>query len=70
MWRRGIIAVIAEGLLSACVDDKKNPETHGGWEVGDYVTFEEGPPNTRRFPSRHAFDDRRRPAPDIVVCRR
>ena len=49
MWRRGIITVIAAGLLSACGEEKKNPETHEGWEVGDCVTFEEGPPDTRHF---------------------
>jgi hypothetical protein len=67
MWRRGIITVIAAGLLSACGEEKQNPETHEGWEVGDCVTFEEGRPDTRHFPSRRAFDDRRRPAPAIVV---
>ena len=26
MWRRGIITVIAAGLLSVCGEEKKNPE--------------------------------------------
>jgi hypothetical protein len=68
MWRRGIITVIAAGLLSACGEEKKNPETHEGWEVGDCVTFEEGLPDTHHFPSRHAFDDRGDP-PRLSLCR-
>ena len=51
MWRRGIITVIAAGLLSACAEAKQNPETHEGWEVGDCVTFEEGALDTRHVPS-------------------
>lgn len=43
-WRRGIITVIATGLLSAC-GEEKNPETHERWDVGDCVTFDEGPPD-------------------------
>ena len=49
MWRRGIITVIAAGLLSACGEEKQNPETHEGWEVGDCVTFERDLPTRATF---------------------
>ena len=49
MWRRGILTVIAAGRLSACGEEKQNPETHEGWEVGDWVTFEEGRPTRATF---------------------
>src|SRR5688572_28221548 len=49
MWRRGIITVIAAGAVSECDEEKKNPETHEGWEVGDCVTFEEGVPTAATF---------------------
>ena len=39
--RRGLIAVIAAGVMSAC-SEEKNPETHESWDVGDCVTFDEG----------------------------
>ena len=41
--------MIAAGLLSACGEEKQNPETHEGWEVGDCVTLEEGRPDTRHL---------------------
>jgi hypothetical protein len=67
MWRRGIITVIAAGLLSACGEEKGIPRrTRVG--SGDCVTFEEGPPDTRHFPYRHAFDDRGDP-PRLSMCR-
>lgn len=50
MWRRGIITVIAAGLLSACGEEKQNPETHEGWEVGDCVTR-----SKRDVPTRATF---------------